>query len=368
MSVGEAEVLFSAKDEVKELAASGNLKNLHDQCTQLTEAAESQYIGTKDKLENIVDAINSKEDDIVEGIVEDFEVVGLKKNNQSGDANLNNVIAFFRGSDLSAQNMATVQAALGSNSDASSLKKELSKLEALAAAKMEVLKELIELQAAYNDNVEDDAAGQGDLSAYKSQLASLEGSLGGAQVEETDASRIFLNSLKDASQAAGQARETFAGFAQAHGERTELFSNFLADNATETDRLDNFKAGLLKHLSMNIVVKESRQRYQKEQFDRLLLASNAYTLQSQKMSLDDFCEAYARIIEYGIDASHNFSSPKIRANYDDFEEAQIRPLNSTIFYYFFSTDRVKRNFAQWLLASARYPNEKVRRAYMRFFA
>jgi hypothetical protein len=86
------------------------------------------------------------------------------------------------------------------------------------------------------------------------------------------------------------------------------------------------------------------------------------------MSLDNFCEEYARIIEYAIDSSHNFKSPKIRANYDDFEEAQIRPLNSTIFYYFFSTDRVKRNFAQWLLASARYPNEKVRRAYMRFFA
>ena len=153
-------------------------------------------------------------------------------------------------------------------------------MEALAAAKMEVLKELIQLQAAYNANVEDDDAGQGDLSAYKNQLASLEGSLGGAQVEETDASRIFLSSLKDAAQASAEASSTFDGFANAHGERTELFTNFLAENSSETDRLDNFKQGLLKHLSMNIVVKESRQRYQKEQFDRLLLASNAYNLQN----------------------------------------------------------------------------------------
>lgn len=180
VSVGEAEVLYSASDRVKALAASGSLKTLHDQCTQLTEAAESQYIGTKDRLENIVDAINSKEDEVVEGIIDDFEIVGLKKNNQAGDASLNNVLSLFRGSNLSAENMATVQAALGSSQDASSLKKELGKLEALAAAKIEVLKELIELQAAYSANVEDDAAGQADLLAYKTQLASLEGSLGSA--------------------------------------------------------------------------------------------------------------------------------------------------------------------------------------------
>jgi hypothetical protein len=35
------------------------------------------------------------------------------------------VLAFFRGSDLSAENMATVQAALGSSKDADLLKKEL---------------------------------------------------------------------------------------------------------------------------------------------------------------------------------------------------------------------------------------------------
>ena len=115
MTVGEAEVLFSANDRVKALAANGDLKNLHEQCTQLTEAAESQYIGAKDRLENIVDAINSKEDDVVAAIVEDFEIVGLKMNNQAGDANLNNLLGFFRGSDLSAENMATVQAALGSS-------------------------------------------------------------------------------------------------------------------------------------------------------------------------------------------------------------------------------------------------------------
>ena len=74
------------------------------------------------------------------------------------------------------------------------------------------------------------------------------------------------------------------------------------------------------------------------------------------------------MIEILISDSHNDLSPKIETNYDDFAERTVRPLNATIFYYFFSADRRKRTIAQWLLAAVRYPNDKVRRAYMRFFA
>ena len=81
-----------------------------------------------------------------------------------------------------------------------------------------------------------------------------------------------------------------------------------------------------------------------------------------------FCEEYCRLIEAMIEQSHNYKCPKIQANYDDFGDQTIRPLNSTLFYYFFSADRTKRSIAQWLLSTVRYPNEKVRRAYMRFFA
>ena len=51
------------------------------------------------------------------------------------------------------------------------------------------------------------------------------------------------------------------------------------------------------------------------------------------------------MIEYLIDESHNDLSPKIEANYDDFREKTIRPLNATIFYYFFSGDRRRKTIA-----------------------
>ena len=84
--------------------------------------------------------------------------------------------------------------------------------------------------------------------------------------------------------------------------------------------------------------------------------------------MEKFCEEYAKIIEYQVESSNNFKCPKIRANYDDFEESTIKPLNSSIFYYFFSADKSRKFAAQWMISTVRYPNEKIRRAYMRFFA
>ena len=129
-----------------------------------------------------------------------------------------------------------------------------------------------------------------------------------------------------------------------------------------------FRTDLLQHLAGSIVVKEHRLRYQKEQFDRFIASLQYNRLFRRGLNLREFCAEYANMIEVLIEDSHNDRSPKIEANYDDFGERTVRPLNATIFYYFFSADRRKRTIAQWFLAAARYPNERVRRAYMRFFA
>ena len=84
--------------------------------------------------------------------------------------------------------------------------------------------------------------------------------------------------------------------------------------------------------------------------------------------MEEFCQSYTQLIEVMIDQSHGGKCPKIQANYDDDADHTLRPLNSTIFYYFFSGDRLRKAIATWMLSSVRYPNAKYRRAYMRFFA
>ena len=86
------------------------------------------------------------------------------------------------------------------------------------------------------------------------------------------------------------------------------------------------------------------------------------------MTLEEFATEYSRLINANIESSHNYRCPKIEANYDDFGEQTVRPLNATIFFYFFSANRNGKTWAQWMLSSVRYPNDKMRRAYMRYFA
>lgn len=90
-------------------------------------------------------------------------------------------------------------------------------------------------------------------------------------------------------------------------------------------------------------------------------------LKNKKMTLKEFARNYAFMIEGNIAGSYHYRTPKIDANYDDYDSKTLRPINATIFMYFFSSTGASKNFAQWMLSTIRYPNEKMRQAYMRFF-
>ena len=72
ISLGEAETLFAATEEMKTLSESGELKALHDSVNSLSEASESAYINIKDRLMNIINAGHAKEDEIYESLIEDY--------------------------------------------------------------------------------------------------------------------------------------------------------------------------------------------------------------------------------------------------------------------------------------------------------
>lgn len=181
--------------------------------------------------------------------------------------------------------------------------------------------------------------------ATKTQLEEL------AQIEEKN--------LKDLA-------NVFAEYEKLMNHKSRIYNNYMDEQTSEY--LDGFRVELLKHLAGSIIVKEHRFRYQQEQFDRFIHSLNDGYFKKHNITLKEFCLHYAYLIEDLIESSHHFKSPKIEANYNDYQERTIRPINATIFYYFFSMDRRKRTLAQWLLSTVRYPNDRIRRAYMRFFA
>jgi len=86
VSLGEAEVLYSTSDDIKSMGESGELKQLHENVANLTEASESAYINLKDRLMNIINAGHAKEDEIYETLMDDLEVAGIRKHNIFGDS------------------------------------------------------------------------------------------------------------------------------------------------------------------------------------------------------------------------------------------------------------------------------------------
>lgn len=78
-TLGEVEVLNSASADVKAMAASGDLSSIHGKCDSLKEASESQYINMRDKIESVIQAIQTKEADIYDTLIDDHEVTGITK-------------------------------------------------------------------------------------------------------------------------------------------------------------------------------------------------------------------------------------------------------------------------------------------------
>ena len=152
-------------------------------------------------------------------------------------------------------------------------------------------------------------------------------------------------------------------YSQSQNEKEVMYADY-----DSTDDIDVFRQDLLKHLAGNIIVKEHKIRYQKEQFDRFLASLNFWDLKKTDLTLAEWSKSYSQLIDSTTRSSHNYRCHKIDANYDDFGEQTIRPLNATIFFYFFSANRSGKTWAQWMLSSVRYPNDRMRRAYMRFFA
>lgn len=303
--------------------------------------------------------------DIEEEVYESLELDYIRSHKK------NEFTSMIFGNNASIENYILVQSAAETNSEIAA---QANQLKQLLGARAIVLQTKIDLltteegEADFTYSVENTVALQEAknefLSAYGSDLIEISGD---AKIfkEQMEALRngelsTFQSNRQQLKEASAELNEVQALNVVPAYESSEA--------ATLVEHADQYRVTLLKHLAGSIVVKEHRIRYQKEQFDRFIVSNKMPNLKSNNLTLRQFATNYAGLIETMTESSHNDKCPKIEANYDDFGEQTIKPLNATIFYYFFGADRAGRTWAQWMLASARYPNERVRRAYIRFFA
>ena len=201
------------------------------------------------------------------------------------------------------------------------------------------------------------------VKSFESAINKYKESEEGAQDQDTKGLLEQLQQVKD-GQIAGLIAQ-FASFETAKFDYERTYHHFM--NEEKSEALTTFRENLLLFLASNMVIPEHRNRYQIEQMQRFHKSLAQFYIKSPNMTLGEFSVRYGKFIEGHIAESHYYKNPHIEANYDDFQEKTIRPINATVFYYFFRLSKVNRKLAQFLLATIRYPNERVRRAYMRAF-
>ena len=109
-----------------------------------------------------------------------------------------------------------------------------------------------------------------------------------------------------------------------------------------------------------MIIKEHKLRYQEEQHQRFTDAQY-YLRYEPNVTLKEFAAEYNDCIRIMVEYSHGFKSPKIDANYDDYDYKKVNPITSSIFYYFFSASQASRAWANVILSAAKFPNERIRR-------
>ena len=226
-------------------------------------------------------------------------------------------------------------------------------------AKQDLQYAFVKLQEGFYKHVSNDFVSESELNHAKSIHMEMNA------FKKQDGT-AFDSDIKQINDQLNECLGVMSEYEKANAEKQRWYHSMMDDSNNEG--MDAFKAELLKYLAATIIVPDSRLRYQQEQFTRWSTSLKNRDLFQPKQSLKEFSRKYAEFIDELIVESNYGFSPKIEANYDDWQETQSRPINSTIFYYFFSLNRTSRSFGAWMLSAAKYPNERTRRAYMRFFA
>lgn len=189
-TLGEAETLFAAKEQVQQISADGSLKALHDSCNNLSEASEASYLNMKDRLMGLINAGHGKEDEIFENLMEDHEITGIRKHHIYGESIFDMMSMTYK--MASVENLSILGGVIDKAEDKTSLQMEEAKLVSLLGSKVRVLGKLVALQESCIANVEDDAANRKLLYDLQMDLQRCEGSFSRYEaVEETPASEAL---------------------------------------------------------------------------------------------------------------------------------------------------------------------------------
>lgn len=366
MTLEECEFLTLASDDIKAKAKSGELAALTTWMKNYLDKKEVLLTKTYDQLDRIVQQADAMEQEILEDLAMEFEELSCLRSTAA--TSVFDLVSGVDEAGRSVENFLLVQGFADRNPK-SDVQSKADTLKQLLAVRGAALRCRATIQSSLFAKGTETDLSEVDVIRCNNLASTYENAGAGCDVQgeaKTLMGQVEKTQAGDMGELVGLMNEHDGKAA----ELNDIYSNFVDESKSNMAVYDqeNFRVEMMKYLAGNIFVKGSRYRYQKEQFDRFVASQHHSPLLKKNMTLRQFSTEYARMVDGLVEMSHNFRSPKIDANYDDFAQKTIMPVNATVFYYFFSSNRSGKTFAQWLLSTVRYPNERMRRAYIRFFA
>lgn len=356
LTIAEVRQLHQASQSSYSKAENGDLQEIINSERELKAQVEALVTGIEDTLEDVEDKISAYENQTSKLIAQHI------KDSNSG---LTDLVPFV-GRDFINIAIEDVSQALSQDSSNEAIVELSHRLHAIASARHQVAHIRLDLVNCWNEHHVNETYDQYNFEdASKNHDAALElfNQVPSSWKEESTSFGTALESLTQND--VPQYLDLSAKYERSSSSKESFFSTFTHDDVYDQTP-NQFKQDLIAYLSSTIVVKEHRLRYQAEQYDRYLSAARWVPVHDYT-TLREFTEDYAEHLRREVQLSYNHVSPKIAANYDDYQERRVNPINGAVFYYFFNANRTRRRLAQAILSAARYPNEKIRRAYLRFF-
>eukprot|EP00343_Euplotes_focardii_P012554 CAMPEP_0205831128 /NCGR_PEP_ID=MMETSP0206-20130828/43149_1 /ASSEMBLY_ACC=CAM_ASM_000279 /TAXON_ID=36767 /ORGANISM="Euplotes focardii, Strain TN1" /LENGTH=359 /DNA_ID=CAMNT_0053135459 /DNA_START=307 /DNA_END=1386 /DNA_ORIENTATION=+ len=357
MTMGELRYLTRATEASFEKASSGELQTI-------VESERTLRAKTEKLITNIENALEDAEQK-----VKAYEKKTTALLSQSGISSSTSTVDYIPGFGRDGFTIAITDITAALEQDPSNQKaQELAgRFYAIADAKHEIEHIKLCLVNCWNEHHENHAYDKVNFEDISISHNNAKQVLNSIPTSWTISETTFGDSLTNLSNK--EVEEYFSAtseYEKVFSSKESFFSEFVHDEIYDQTPL-KIKDSLIAYLSSNIVVKEHRLRYQSEQYERYQTLMRFLPV-DDNMTLQQFSIVYAEHLRREVELSYMYISPKIQANYDDFQERSVKPINAAVFYYFFNANRTRRKMAQVILSAARYPNEKVRRAYLRFFS
>jgi len=270
LSIAEAELLASANESVRAQAESGALKEIHARFNNAQARAGSEYFAIREQLAKTLQIIEAKENEIYSRLLDGEFGEGFHKVKLHGQSSpLVDLLSLATG-DISFSNLSIVEGAISNGHEsAEQLKNVQGWLHSFMGIKHEIFKLETTLKEAFCNHVshgeEEESLSRDEFKNYKASRDAYGENFSRQEVAPFAQSDYdaFVGQIKELAEGRGKSLiNDFKEYEQAFTARKNVYDSFTTGSSSEA--MQAFRTDLLQHLAGSIVVKEHRQRYQKE--------------------------------------------------------------------------------------------------------